>query len=166
VERRQFLVAVALADADPDDADVGQRREHAQPAKAGLERADAAVVDRGFERDQDVVDAVGVGATEEFQRDVGLFRVGQSKPIDILEALLNRPELRCQFVDVDADEQSLHTYSSERATLGSGGETRPQSVFETARMDDICALQNTVRRCTAIVVAGNRTSESTDSEAD
>ncbi len=97
----------AVANADPDDADVGQRRKDAETADIGFERLDTAVFDRGFEGGDDISNPVRRGVTEERQRDVGLPGVGQSKARHAVEPVLNGRHSVAQPVEVNADEQAL-----------------------------------------------------------
>ena len=113
VELRQLVAA--LPDAEPDDADVPQVREHPQPAEFGGEGADAAVGDGPDQLVGQVVGAVLLDLAEELERDVGLPGVDEVQPVGPLELLLDRPDLAGQPVEVDADEQS-HTGPSGRSS--------------------------------------------------
>jgi len=63
VEPRQFLAA--RADAEPDDADVVEVREDAQPIERGPEGADAAVFDGRCQFFDQRLDLLVVGVAEE-----------------------------------------------------------------------------------------------------
>ena len=108
----RHLLAAGL-DAEPDDVDVRQRGEDAEPGELGAERGHVGGVDSRGERFPYIVDAVVGRVPEELQRDVGLRRVGQVQARHPLEGLLDGGHSLAESVEVDADEQAFaHTWGS------------------------------------------------------
>jgi len=105
VECRQLLAA--LADAEPDDADVLEGGKDAESAKARLEGCDTTLLDGCFEFLDQVRDALVVGVTEKFECDVGLAGIDEIQSTRALEQLLYYLDLLGEAVEVDTDEQSL-----------------------------------------------------------
>jgi hypothetical protein len=115
-----------VGDAEPDDADVLERREHAEAAERCLERFDVGGRDGGLESVDDVVDAVLRRIAEELQRHVRLLGVGEIQAGNVGEQLLDGSDLLAESVEVDADEQSFaHADSSDRRRLESTGDVGP-----------------------------------------
>jgi len=136
VESRQFRVPVP--DAQPDDADVVERREHAEAAELGTEGVDARRLDRPFEGRDDVVRSVRVRLPEELQRDVCLLGVGAIQARHARKQVLYRRHLLGQPVEVDADEQPLaHRYPFAGRPLESTAGRPSAGAFPRARPVDV-----------------------------
>ncbi len=105
VEPRQLRGS--LSDAGPDDADVVERGEDAEPADGRLERFDGGVVGRSLDGPFDPVHGVVVDRAEELERDVGLLRIGQAEPRRVPEPPLGGGDVRGEVGgQVDRDEQT------------------------------------------------------------
>jgi len=107
----------AASDPEPDDADVLQRREDAEPAELRAEGVDAGGIDGLVQRVGDRVDAVFGRVTEKLQRDVGLLGIGDVQAARALEQLLDGRHLGCEPVEIDTDEQSLAHVGRSATTL-------------------------------------------------
>jgi len=103
------LVAAVL-DAEPDDADVVERREDAEAGELGGEGVDAGGRDRVVQRVGHLVEPVVRHVPEELQRDVGLLGLGEVQPRRSVEAVLYVGDALVEPLQVDADEETLsHT---------------------------------------------------------
>lgn len=75
VEPREF--GAPVADAEPEDGDVVQTREHAEAAEFRVERLDAGVLDGGFQALDEFVLPCRLDLAQELHGDVGLVRVDE-----------------------------------------------------------------------------------------
>jgi Tfp pilus assembly protein PilF len=117
VEAREL--AASLADAEPEDGDVVQAREHAQASEFRVEGFDPRVRDGGLEPLDQFVRSRVLDVAEELHRDVGLGRVHEVQALGLGELGLEVFDSPCEFVwQVDADEQP-HTGGSECVALNS-----------------------------------------------
>jgi tetratricopeptide (TPR) repeat protein len=132
-----------VADAEPEDGDVLQAREHAQAAKFRVEGLDAGVGDGRLQALDELVSPRFLDVAEELHGDVGLGRVHEVQSRRLRELGLQVLDTLREFVgQVDADEQP-HTGGSECVALNSAPPiTNNMTDPEDADREDVADLDD------------------------